>query len=177
VLAVACRASPPPESIAVVDFIRELDRAERRPASYAAATAMAGGVPLPAITGPAPGRLTWTLAMPRRGQFRAHVAAFGAPVHVRIGVSDDRVYERVAEAALQPGAAWTPVGADLSAYAGWKFSLFYRPEGRKWRIVLSADAPAGPAGVAWGMPEIVTSGKNALEYAARRARLTHSAAP
>jgi hypothetical protein len=139
--------------------------------------AMAGGVWLPAISGPAPGRLTWTLPMPRGGLFRARVAAVGAPVHVRIGVSDDRIYERLAEAAVQPGGAWMPVIADLSAYAGWKFSLFYRPEGREWRLVLSADALAGAAGVAWGTPEIVTSKRNALEYAARRARLARRAAP
>ncbi|HWJ55842.1 MAG TPA: hypothetical protein VNR90_06475 [Vicinamibacterales bacterium] len=174
-LAVSCRDRAPSAPVAVIDFIKEADRADRRPPAYAVVNSVAGGDALPAIVGPAPGRLTWTLPLPRGGRFEARVAASGAPVAVRIGVSDARVYEQLAAASVRPGGAWTDVAADLSAYAGWKLSLFYRPERRLWRLILSADG--GPGTVAWGMPRIMASRSSALEYAARRARLTRSEAP
>jgi hypothetical protein len=87
-------------------------------------------------------------------------------------VSDARIYEGLAEATLTPGSGWSTITADLSAYAGWKFSVFYRPERLAWRVNLSADAIAGaPAQVAWGSPEIVATTADALEYMKRRARL------
>lgn len=176
-LVVACRSRPTAGAVPVVDFIKEFDRADRRPLTYAVASSAIGGAPLPAIVGPAPGRLTWTLPIPRGAEFRSQAAAAGGPVHLRVGVSDNRVYEGLAEASIAPGAAWAPVTVDLSRYAGWKASLFYRPEAVQWHLVLSADAAAGPATMAWGTPVIVASRSNALEYAARRARLTRSAAP
>lgn len=176
-LAAACGASPP-DPISVVDFIREVDVADRRPPSYAAASAGAAGTVLPAVVGPAPGRLTWTLPMPRGARFRARAIALDAPVRVRIGISDNRVYEALGEATLTPSAPWTPIDVDLSAYAGWKVSLFYRPDRTSWRFILNADAVAGvPARVAWGRPEIVASPADAREYQDRRARITRSGAP
>jgi hypothetical protein len=48
----------------------------------------------------------------------------------------------------------------------------------QWRLNLSADAVEGvPAMVAWASPEIVSSHANALEYAARRERLTRNGGP
>ena len=40
-----------------------------------------------------------------------------------------------------PGAsgAWHPLEVDLSAYAGWRFSLFYQPYRRTWTLVFSAE--------------------------------------
>ena len=162
----------------VVDFIKEATWAERRPPTYSVESSAAGGSALPAIVGPVPGRLTWTLLMPRGARFRARVAALDAPVGVRIGISDERVYERVFEATIAPGAAWTALDVDLGAYAGWKLSLFYRPDQVRWRLVLSADAIGGvPARIAWGTPEIAAARADALEYAERRVRLTRSGAP
>jgi hypothetical protein len=176
--AAGCRAGAPSDSIAVVDFIREVDLADRRPSSYAATSFTAGGRLLPAIVGPAPGRLTWTLPMPRRARFRAEVAAVGAPVRVRIGISDNRTYEGLGQATLDPSAPWTPIDVDLSAYAGWKPSLFYRPDRVRWHFVLSADAVAGIAGtLAWGRPEIDAAREEAREYLERRAQLTRNGAP
>ena len=133
---------------------------------------MSSGTALPAIAGPAPGRLTWALPLPRGGTFRAQVTASGARVRVRVGVSDARIYEQLADQIVAPGAGWAPVTADLSAYAGFKISLFYRPDTTQWRVNLSADAIEGPARVAWGRPEIVTSTENAREYVDRRAQLS-----
>lgn len=101
----------------------------------------------------------------------------GAPVRVRVGVSDPRIYEQLIDTTITPGPRWTLLTADLSAYAGWKVSLFYRPDGQKWRINLSADAPGALATIAWGTPAIVASRDDALEYGARRARLTRNGAP
>ena len=162
-----------------MDFIKEFHRAEARPAgAFAIADHLAGGAALPAIVGPSPSRIIWVLPMPRGGFFRARVAALGAPVVARLGVSDARIYEPLAEAALEPGAGWSLLTADLSAYAGWKFSLFYRPDGLQWRLNLSVDAPAGiPGRIAVGSPEIVASPGNAREYLSRRARITRSGGP
>jgi hypothetical protein len=177
-LVAGCRRAPPSASIPVVDFIKEAHRAEQRPSAYTVAYWNAAGVARPALVGPSPGRLIWTLPMPRDARFEAEVAAAGAPVRVRVGISDARVYELLGSATLSPGAPWTPLTIDLSAYAGWKLSLFYRPDRVEWRFVLSADAIGGaPGSVAWGSPQILASTRNALEYGTRRARLTRTGSP
>lgn len=127
---------------------------------------------------PAPGRITWTLPVPRRGRFRAAVAATtSAPVRVRVGVSDNRVYEGLADVTVTDSSGWSTLTADLSAYAGWKFSLFYQPERSAWNVNVSVDAIGGvPSRVALGTPEIVTDTAGAQEYA-KRSRIIRSAAP
>jgi hypothetical protein len=175
-----CRAPAPSSPIPVVDLIKEFDRAEKRPAGqYAIADHLAGGTRRPSIVAPAPGRITWVLPLPRRGRLRtALVALSPAPVRVRIGVSDARIYEGLAEAVVTGMASWSMLTADLSPYAGWKFSLFYQPERLAWHVNVSLDAMGGaPARVALGTPEIVTDRAGAVEYAKRKLRLTRSEAP
>lgn len=93
-------------------------------------------------------------------------------------MSDARIYEELAAVTVTAGGGWSTMTADLSAYAGWKFSLFYRPDERTWRVNLSADAIGGaPGRVAWGVPEIVTGTADALEYAQRRLRITRNGGP
>jgi hypothetical protein len=158
--------------VPVVDFIKEFDRADKRPPdAYTVASRVSAGAELPAIVGPAPGRLAWQLALPRGGLFRARVAVAGARVRVRIGVSDARIYEQLAERLITPDEGWSVLTANLAAYAGRKISLFYRPDGMLWRVNLSADAIEGAATVAWGRPEILTSTPNVGEYLKRRARI------
>lgn len=91
-------------------------------------------------------------------------------MRVRVGVSDDRIYEGLTEAVLTPGAPhWVDIRADLSAYAGWKWSVFYHPDRTTWRIVLASDPIGGtPATVMWGTPQLLTDTGSALEYASRR---------
>jgi hypothetical protein len=175
-----CRAPASPPVVAVVDLIKEFERADSRPAgAYTIAEYSASGRALPSITGPAPGRLTWTLPLPRHGICRARIAASSAPARVRIGISDNRVYESLVDLDVTPAGGWTAIVLDLSDYAGWKWSLFYRPERQAWRLNLSADAPKGvPARIAWGLPEIAApAGDDGLEYAKRRARPIRSGAP
>jgi hypothetical protein len=178
-LAGGCRAPSRSASVPAVDLIREFDRAEKRPPdAYSIANHLAAGTRRPAIVAPAPGRITWSLPLPRRGLLRTAVAATTpAPVRVRIGVSDTRTYEGLVEA-IVASQAWSIVTADLSAYAGWKLSLFYQPERRSWHVNVSIDAiGTAPSGVALGTPEIVTDREGAVEYAKRKVRLTRSEAP
>jgi hypothetical protein len=140
---------------------------------------VAAGTAHPAIVAAVPSRLTWAMPVPRHGVFRALVTSAGAaPVRVRVGVSDARIYEELAAATVTDTSGWSTITADLSAYAGWKFSLFYRPDWQIWRVNLSADAIGGvPGRVAWGVPEIVTGTEDALEYARRRQRIIRSGGP
>ena len=178
---IGCPSATPSTPVRVVDLIRELDRAEKRPLQgFAIAEHQLDGVARPVIAAVVPSRLTLPLPLPRRGVFRALVAlADPAPgvrapaVRLRIGVSDHRIYEGVTEAVLQPGeGTWMDIRADLSAYAGWKWSLFYRPDRTTWRVVLAADATENvSATIFWGMPEIVTDTASAREYSERRQRM------
>jgi hypothetical protein len=173
-LLAACRAAPASAPVRVVDFIKEFDRAEKRPsAGYTLIDYRIEAVNRPSIDAPAPGRIIWELPLPRRGIFRAAVAIDGAvPVRFRVGVSDNRIYEELATITVAGAGTWTALQADLSAYAGWKWSLFYRPEHRRWRVVLSTDAIAGAPGRAiWGSPSIETDAPAAREYPPRRAAL------
>jgi hypothetical protein len=179
VLVGGCGASRPPAPVSAVDFIKDFDRAEQRPASgFSIGHHLTADTTHAAILAIVPSRLTWSIPIPRHGTFRAWVASAGAaPVRVRIGVSDSRVSEELA-AAVTAGNGWSTITADLSAYAGWKISLFYRPDAQTWRVNLSADAIGGiPGRVAWGEPEIVTTTADALEYARRRLRITRSGGP
>jgi hypothetical protein len=158
-----------PPSIPVVDFIKTFASAERRPAdAYSLTDHSIQGENHPSIAAPAPGRIIWELRLPRRGVFHAVVAIEGTvPVRFRVGVSDDRIYEGLASTTVSSPSAWTDLVADLSAYAGWKWSLFYRPDTRAWRVVLSTDAVTGPGRAIWGAPSISTDTSGAREYASR----------
>jgi hypothetical protein len=176
-----CRYSTPFTPVRVVDVVREFDRADKRPADgFAIGQHQIDAVAHPTIAAAVPSRLTLALPLPRRGVFHARVAlaerqrgARPAAVRIRVGVSDHRIYEGLTDLKLEPGErTWVDVRADLSAYAGWKWSLFYRPDRVTWRVVLAADATENvPATVLWASPEIVTDTKSAREYAERRQKL------
>ena len=176
----ACRYSNPSAPIRSVDLVHEFDRADRRPAvGFAIAERDIDGLRVPVIVAPVPSRLTFALPLPRHGVLHARAAFETATpeaipgVRLRLGVSDQRIYEGLSETVLPPApGTWTEVRADLSSYAGWKWSLFYRPDRITWRLVLAVDALVGrPATVLWAAPEITTDLASAREYAARRQRL------
>jgi hypothetical protein len=164
--------------VRVVNLLREVDHADKRPPTgFDITTREIDGTAHPSIVVPVPSRLTMPLPLPRHGTLRAFVAldrsspdAVAAPIRLRVGVSDDRIYEQLTEVLLSPqDRGWIPVQTDLSAYAGWKWSLFYHPDRILWHVVLAADAIGGvTARAAWGSPEIVTDGESAKEYAMRR---------
>lgn len=177
VLVILCGACRHVENapVAVVNVIREIDRAEKRPpAGFEIVTREIDGNARPSIVVPVPSRLTIPLPLPRHGRLSAFAAidpdSPQVPVRMRIGISDDRVYEGLTATSLLPGEhRWVALGTDLSAYAGWKWSLFYRPERVMWRLVLAADAIGGaPTRALWGSPEIVTDPRSAKEYSVRR---------
>src|SRR5262245_54982089 len=120
--------------VQAVNLLRELDAAEKRPpAGFQVADRQIDGVSHPSLVVPVPSRLTIPLPLPRHGVLRAAAALEpagpgrpAASVRLRVGVSDDRIYEHLKEVILTPGQrGWVDVGVDLSAYAGWKLSLFY----------------------------------------------------
>jgi hypothetical protein len=175
-----CAPSATLDPIPVVDLARELDQADRRPAGGVHATVYrAGAEARPSVAVPVPSRITWQLPIPRRAALRTFVAVEGPPgaaVRMRIGVSDHRIYEGLTAVTLTPErAGWVALDASLSAYAGRKWSLFYRPDRIIWNVVLGADPVAGaPSLAVWGSPEIVADEAAASEYAARRRRLAQS---
>lgn len=158
-----------------MDLTRAFPGTERRPtAGFDLVIHVADGLARPSIVMPVPARATWSLPLPRRARFLAFVAVdpAGGPataVRFRLGVSDNRVYEGLAERTLTVERGWTELSADLSAYAGFKWSLFYRPDRIVWRIVLSTNAVGhAPARAIWGSPEILTDVSSAREYNVRR---------
>ena len=164
--------------VPVVNLLREVDNAEKRPVDgFEITTREIDGQVRPSVVVPVPSRLTIPLPLPRRGVLRAFASidpsTAAAAVRLRVGVSDDRIYERLTDVDLVPGDHhWIPVRTDLSAYAGWKWSLFYHPERNVWHVVLAADATGSvPTRAIWGSPEIVTDAEAAKEYSARRQRL------
>jgi hypothetical protein len=137
----------------------------------------------PSIVSPAPSRVIWRLPLPRRAILRASLALESSevppsPVRFRVGISDDRVYEGLDAITIPPDRrGWTELRVDLSAYAGWKWSLFYRPDRVIWHLVLAVDAASGGAVAAvWGSPEIVTDARGLREYGARRRDLLERSA-
>jgi hypothetical protein len=166
--------------VQAVNLLREFDAAEKRPPTgFQIADRQIDGISRPSLVVAVPSRLTMALPLPRRGVLRAAAALEPTPadrpaasVRLRVGVSDDRIYERLTDVILTAGQrGWVDVRTDLSAYAGWKWSLFYHPDRVMWRVVLAADAIDGIAATAvWGSPEIVTDRDGAREYSERRQR-------
>lgn len=183
-MALAACAPADPSPVRIVDLVRDFRDAEARPsrAAFEVADVSVSGQSLPTIRTIAPSRLIFVLPVPRRSTFAARVAIEGGvdgtppqPLRFRVGVSDDRIYEQLSDVLLTPGvqAGWTELRADLSAYAGWQWSLFYRPEERRWRLVLSTDAVSGVrARGVWGAPGIDGDRSAAREHVDRAARLS-----
>jgi hypothetical protein len=105
----------------------------------------------------APARVTWTGRLPERAWIETAVMlADGVGATARIGISDNRLYEGLARIELKPAngnAAWQELRVDLGTYAGWQWSLFYRPSSIEWRLVFAADATPGGT-IAWARPVI-----------------------
>lgn len=155
----------------VIDLIRQFAHAETRPltGSFQIAEHTFGGRSHTSLVVPVPSRVIWTTALPERAALRVAVAVPQAgAVSFRIGVSDDRIYEMLVErtvrSAESASTGWTSLEADLSLYAGRKPSLFYRPAGRRWRLVLSADSVEGSPPAVWGAPGVDTDSGAARRF-------------
>ena len=119
----------------------------------------------------------WKLFVPHRGRLQVHIAfppGASGSVAVRVGVSDDRIYNTISETTIATSDAigeWIPVEGDLSLYAGRKWSLFYRPDGTKWRLILGTHVLSGVVpNVYLGAPALMTDVDGAREYVRRLSR-------
>ena len=168
IAAPGCRSSDTPVPI---DLLRELPHATRRAAGGAATldervrvdVVTIGGSTRNALVTVAPARVSWPVQLIASDTvLRMAIALRPAPgdssgVVARIGVSDNRFYDELIRVPLaaRPGEvpAWQPLELDLSAYSGWRFSLFYQPYRRTWTLIFNADASPRGA-VAWAEPMI-----------------------
>jgi hypothetical protein len=159
-----CGASPG-ERVRVIDLLRQLPSAERRPVSgrFEIVDHTCDARSLTSLAVPATSRVIWTLKLPARAVFNVHAAVDGPPgasALFRIGVSDDRIYEQLATQTVtadECGLAWVPISVNLGGYGGWKFSIFYQPGGRTWRLVLGVNQGDSAADRAyWALPGIDT---------------------
>ncbi len=134
-----------------------------------------GGRSRASLTVPAASRVTWSLFVPHRARLHVYagVPATNGPsaVALRMGISDERRYETLREQIVTSGdsaAGWVPVEADLSAYAGRKLSLFFRPDERRWSIIIATHPVQGsPPFVALGEPGMDADLESAREYRQR----------
>lgn len=91
-----------------------------------------------------PARVTWPTDLPRHAALRTAVAVLPdgpQDVTIRVGLSDDRVYEDVAR--FGAGPDWQSQVVDLREFSEWKFSLFYQPLRKTWRLVINAEGTPG----------------------------------
>ena len=166
--------------VRAVDLLRTFPDAEKRPAggAFAVQEHTFGEESRASLIVPANSRLVWTTYLPHRATLELQAAVPDAPgpasIEFRIGISDDRIYNTLAETIVSSSdtaaRGWTPVTADLSFYAGRKISLFYRPDEQRWRIIIATRAISGSPAVAYiGEPGIRTDNRGAREYVKRTA--------
>jgi predicted small lipoprotein YifL len=162
-----------------VDLVDTFPTAERRPAtaSFDVAATAIGGESHRAIATPGISRVTWQLHIPARAVLTTAIALKpeawteqGNGVLFRIGVAEGRTYEELFTRLVDPfhvveDRRWIPVTVDLSAYGGFKWSLFYHPSRLTWRVIFNTNA--GQPGTddrtgdlpLWGQP-IITQGSS-----------------
>jgi len=158
IAASGCGSSGSPVTI---DLIHELPNAERRTAGdIDAAIRVDRAGPQdderPSILTTAPARIVWSLRFPPHAHLTTAVRLVGTSAGqgatARIGISDNRIYEQLARVVVTP-SQWQTVEVDLRRYAGFQWSLFYRPSQTTWRLNFSTDATPGGM-VAWAIPLI-----------------------
>jgi hypothetical protein len=160
----ACdRRAEPPVVLEATDLIAQLPAAERRAAkAIDEAIRVESAGPESdrrvALVTTAPARVIWTGRLPERAWIETSLLlTAGSGAAARIGISDHRLYEGLTRIELKPApantSAWHDVRVDLRRYAGWQWSVFYRPSETEWRVIFSADAtPDGT--IAWARPII-----------------------
>lgn len=176
---IACRRERRAHAAPVraVDLLFYFKDAERRPerGQFEIREHTLGGVSRGSLIVPSASRTTWKLFVPHRARLvvDAAVPATAGPAAavVRLGISDGRRYETLREQVVTTEASassWVPVSADLSFYAGRKFSLFYRPDTIQWHIVIGTHVTSGsPPYVVLGAPAMETDTVSARLYRER----------
>lgn len=175
--AAACSAPRGPQ-VRVIDLLTKVSVAEKRPVrgEFLVEEHTFGGQRQASLVAPSDSRVTWQMALPRNATLHTSVAVAGADdaaaVTFMVAVSDGRVFEPLTERTVTPAESargWVPLSADMSLYAGRKFSLFYQPDGRQWRVILRVNRAAGSADRAfWGLPGIDSDVGSARRFYARQ---------
>ena len=148
--------------VTAIDLLKASDRAEKRPAGgrFEVVERTCGGGRIAGLGVPAPSRIIYRLNFPLRARLVTVPSLDGpadASAEFRIGISDGRTYETLLTRTITGGtcAPEFPIAIDLSAYAGWQWSLFYRPDERTWELILGVSVTGGAAaGATWGVPRI-----------------------
>jgi anti-sigma factor RsiW len=163
--------------IPAVDLIFHFKDAERRPerGAFEIREHTFGERSRASLFVPSGSRVTWKLFLPHRGRLQVHAgvpdANGPAVAAVRLGISDDRRYDTLIEqrvTSAETANGWVTVSADLSPYAGRKFSLFYRPDSRKWHVIIGTHVIEGsPEFLVLGEPSIEADIESAREYRQR----------
>ena len=163
----ACRRPPP--APCCIELLNELRTAEVRPQGQErppVVEANVGGSRRRSVSVPVPTRMIFRLRIPSRAIFTTALALENpgpaddpSGVVFRLGFSDGRVYEQLLDTTVlnSDPPVWRPITLDLSAYAGWQWSLFYRPSSIEWQVVLNTYAHGANAGTLrglWAMPSI-----------------------
>jgi hypothetical protein len=163
-------------SVRVIDFVKQIGHADKRPpdAPVEPAEHIVGGRPRASLVVPVPSRLTWTTTLPDRGVLRASVALPDGPApasaRFRIGISDNRFYEKLGEWVVSSGptSQVETLSLDLSRFSGRHISLLFPPTGRSWRLIFAVDAVGGTRTAYWGEPGIDTDARSARAYFTQR---------
>lgn len=149
------------------DLIAGFNQADRRPSSavFEVTEVTIAGVPQRAIATEPVSRVTWLVAIPDRAVVKTALALKpeawaqeGNGVLFRIGISEGRSYEELLTRYVDPfhrpaDRGWIPVTVDLAAYGGFKWSLFYQPRYRTWKLIFNTNAgPPGTDGRFAGLP-------------------------
>jgi hypothetical protein len=175
---VACGRKDDDSQVLAIDLLRTFPEAEKRPAdgAFAVREHTFREQSRASLIVPPNSRIIWTTWLPHRSTLELHAAVPDgqgpASVEFRLGISDDRVYNMLSETVISSAdtisTGWIPVTANLSLYAGRKMSLFYRPDERRWRIVVGTRAISGaPSHVYLGEPGIRTDNEAARAYVTR----------
>lgn len=154
-----------------IDLLSLLARAEKRPPvtgedAFVVGDIQFDGRVIPAVIVPQPSRIVWTVRIPRRATLTGHAGLapdrtgkYAGDAVFRIGVSGGRIYEQVFERRMTPvevesDRTFVPIAVDLSAWAGWQWSLFYRPSESTWNLVFSVDGARTTDTPLWLAPAI-----------------------
>lgn len=149
--------------VPAIDLLKQVGNAEKRPVhgAFEVEDYSCGDVGHVSLVVPGSSRVIWRTKFPDGARFTSRVAVEGPPgasALFRVGVSDDRIYEQLETRMVtvdECGRAWTPIEVDLRQYSGWKFSIFYQPGRRTWRLVLGVNAgEIAPERAYWGVPQI-----------------------
>jgi hypothetical protein len=176
VAASACARSNEGPQVTAIDLLKTSDRAEKRPAGarFEVMERSCGSGRIPGLEVPAPSRIIYRLNVPVRARLATIPSLDGpadAAAEFRIGISDRRTYETLMTRTITGGTCVPdlPMIVDLSRYAGWQWSLFYRPDERTWELILGVSVVGGvPASGNWGVPRIEADSRSVRAFAGGR---------